>query len=193
MKLITLVLLTLSTLCSAAEFTEIVAFGDSLSDMGNRWIKTSEDQTKIRATWVKQLAAPTRLNIPGFQVSGMKDYLGGTNYAVGGATTEYTAKLGSDRNRDQNLTQQISKRYLNPEFNTAGVKPNALHVVVIGANDLMLASVGLDQIGTHWANLDSVGIAVAQSTEGQIRALALSGVQHVLWGNVFDLAQSTLR
>src|SRR5207248_205101 len=117
-------------------------------------------------------------------------YLGGTNYAVGGAGTEYTAKMASDRNRGQNLTQQVSKRYLNPAFNTDGVKKDAPHVVVIGANDLMLASIGLDQIVSQWAGLDKVGVAVAQSTEGQIQALASAGVTRILWGNVFNVAQA---
>jgi len=183
-------MLLLANLACAADYPGIVAFGDSLSDMGNRWITSSMDESKIRATWVKQLAGPTLLNIPGFKVSGMTSYLGGTNYAVGGAGTEYTAKMGSDRNRGQNLTQQVSRRYLNPAFNTDGVKKDALHVVVIGVNDLMLASIGMDQILSEWAGLDKVGVAVAQSTEGQIQALASVGVTHVLWGNVFNVAEA---
>ncbi len=130
------------------------------------------------------------LNMPGFKPSGLTSYYGGSNYAVGGAGTEYTAKMGSERNRDQNLTQQVSKRYLNPAFNTDGVKKDALHIIVIGANDIMLASVGLDQIASRWAALDKVGVAVAQSTEGQIQMLASAGITRVVWGNVFNVAQA---
>lgn len=191
MKLfLALVSIALTALCHAGEFAEIVTFGDSLTDMGNRAIKTVEDQNKTRGTWVKQLAGPTMLNLPSFKVSGISSYLGGTNYAVGGATTEYIAKSGSDRNRGQNLTVQISGRYLNPAFNTDGVKKDALHVIVIGSNDLMFASVGLDQFATQWVDFDKVGVAVAQSSEGQIQALAKAGVKRVMWGNLFDEAQA---
>lgn len=183
-------LLGFSALCHAADHTGIVAFGDSLSDMGNRWFKAGMDNSKIRSTWVKQLAGPTMLNIPGFRVSGMTSYLGGTNYAVGGAGTELTAAMNTERNRGHHLTEQVSKRYLNPAFNIDGVKPDALHVIVIGANDVMLASIGAEQILSQWSTLDKVGVAVAQSTEGQIRALAGAGVKQVLWGNVFDIAQA---
>ena len=184
------ILLAFSALCHAADYTGIVAFGDSLTDMGNRWFKAGMDESKIRSTWVKQLAGPTMLNIPGFKVSGMTSYLGGTNYAVGGAGTEATAAMNTERNRGQHLTQQVSKRYLNPTFNTDGVKPDALHVIVIGANDVMLASIGAQQILSQWSGLDNSVVTVAQSTEGQIHALAAAGVKRVLWGNVFDVAQA---
>lgn len=174
----------------AGDFTGLVAFGDSLSDMGNRSVKRDLAEVKYRETWVRQLAGPTMLNVPEFKPSGMSFYFGGTNYAVGGATTELTAKLGSDRNRGQNLTQQISRRYLNPAFNTDGVRKDALHVIVIGTNDLMLQSLTLPQIGTEWADLEKVGADVARSTEGQIHALASAGVRHVMWGSLFDTAQA---
>jgi phospholipase/lecithinase/hemolysin len=126
----------LSAVCAGADFKEIVAFGDSLTDMGNRSVTKDNPQPKLRETWVKQLAGPTMLNIPDFKPSGHSFYNGGTNYAVGGATTEFSAQLGSDRNSRQHLTQQVSKRYLNPAFNTDGVKKDALHIILIGANDL---------------------------------------------------------
>ena len=112
----------------AADYAGIVAFGDSLSDMGNRWIHSNKPDLKFRQTWVAQLAGAAMLNSPGFKPSGISSYCGGCNYAVGGAGTEYTAKMGSDRNRGQDLTEQVSKRYLNPAFNTDGVRTDALRV-----------------------------------------------------------------
>lgn len=168
----------------------LVTFGDSLSDMGNRSVETKKPGIKFRENWVKILADPGLLNVPDFKPSGMSFYYGGTNYAVGGATTEVTAAMNKDRNRGQHLTQQISNRYLNPAFNKDGVKKNALHVIVVGTNDLMLASIGIDQIATQWAKLDAVGVAVAKSTESQIQALASAGVRHVMWGDLFDVAQA---
>jgi phospholipase/lecithinase/hemolysin len=182
--------LTLAVNSTAQTIDGLVTFGDSLTDMGNRSVETRKPDIKFRENWVKVLAGPELLNIPDFKPSGMSFYYGGTNYAVGGATTEATAAMNKDRNRGQHLTQQISKRYLNPAFNKDGVKKNALHVIVIGTNDLMLASIGLDQIATKWARLDAVGVAVAKSTESQIQALASAGVRHVMWGDLFDVAQA---
>ena len=170
----------------AATYAELVAFGDSLSDMGNRSLSAKKPPVRFRPTWIAQLAGPGLLDIAGFKPSGMSSYYGGSNYAVGGATTEYAARLGSERNRGQNLTQQVSKRYLRPAFNTGGVKKEALHVIVIGANDLMLEAVTWKQLFGGWAELDQAGVAIARSTEGQIQALASAGVTHVLWGNLFD-------
>jgi phospholipase/lecithinase/hemolysin len=174
----------------ASGYTGVVAFGDSLSDMGNRWLDPNKPDMAFRRTWVAQLAGPDMLNLPGFKPSGISAFYGGHNYAVGGAGTEYTAAQASERNRGQHLSQQVSRRYLNPAFNTDGVQKEALHVIVIGANDIMLASIGLDQIAAQWANLDQAGRGVARSVEGQIRALAAAGATRVLWGNVFDVAQA---
>ena len=190
MKLSAFLLIAFASVCHAADFTGLVTFGDSLSDMGNRWITSEDMMSKMRATWVKVLAGPQMLNVPGFKVSGITTWLHGSNYAVGGAGTAVTADTSFERNRGQDLTVQVSQRYLNPAFNTGGVLPDALHVVVIGANDIMLASIGADQILTQWATLDKTGEAVAKSTEGQIDALAKAGVKVVLWGNVFNIAQA---
>src|SRR5688572_24046116 len=91
--------LALSMAVHAAEYPAMVAFGDSLTDMGNRWIKSRAEESKVRATWVKQLAGASMLKLAEFKAAGMASYLGGTNYAVGGATTAHSANLGSDRNR----------------------------------------------------------------------------------------------
>lgn len=173
-----------------AESREVVAFGDSLTDMGNRMAETRKPDLKFRQNWVARLAGPAMLNAPEFKPSGMSYFYGGTNYAVGGATTEYTAKISSDRNKGQNLTQQVTRRYLNAQFNPNGPKPEALHVVVIGANDLMRACISPEQILARWATLDAVGVEVAKSTEAQVMALAKAGVKQVLWGNLFDVGKA---
>ncbi len=184
-----LALLALLPTIHAASFTEIVAFGDSLTDMGNRSVKRDETTSKFRTTWVTILAGPAMLNIPNFKPAGASFYYGGTNYAVGGASTEFTADLASERNRGQHLTQQISKRYLNPKFNTDGVKKDALHIIRIGTNDLLQATASASQILLGWSRLDKVGIGAAKSTEKEIAALAAAGVKHVLWGNLSDSGQ----
>jgi phospholipase/lecithinase/hemolysin len=158
--------------------------------MGNRWLKPGMADGKFRKTWVAQLAGPGLLDVDGFRPSGTSFSFGGSNYAVGGAGTEFTANLSGARNASENLTTQVSKRYLNPAFNTAGVQKDALHVIVIGTNDLMFASAGLDQIASKWAGMEDVGRSVAKSTESQIQALATAGVTRVVWGNVFDIAKA---
>lgn len=182
--------LLLAPLSLAADNGGLVAFGDSLSDMGNRWVHSTKPNLKFKQTWVAQLAGPDMLNVPGFKPSGMQSYCGGTNYAVGGAGTEFTAKLATERNGTQNLSQQVSERYLNPKFNTDGVRKAAIHVIVIGANDLMLASIDPAQVLAGWADFDQVGLNVARSAEAQIQALAKAGVTRIAWGNVFDVTQA---
>ncbi len=183
--LLTLALLLVSV-AQAAPFTELVAFGDSLTDMGNRSVKRDVTTTKFSTRWITILAGPEMLNIPDFKPSGVSFYYSGTNYAVGGASTAYTADLASERNRGHNLTQQISKRYLNPKFNTHGVRPEALHVIRIGTNDLLQALTSKTQMLMRWSRLEKVGAEVAKSTESQIHALAAAGVKYVMWGNLTD-------
>jgi len=186
-SVITSLLLSLASLCPAAGFKELVTFGDSLTDMGNRSVGPDKTNVKFRPTWVAQLAGPSMLNIPDFKPSGMNTfYFGGTNYAVGGSTSGYAADKGRDANKGQNLTVQISKRYLNPQFNKDGVKKDALHIVRIGTNDLMALAIQPQQIGTNWATLDQEAVKVVKDIEGQIQALATAGAKYVMWGNLSD-------
>lgn len=189
-KLFLAFLLALAPRLLAADDGGLVAFGDSLSDMGNRWVHSNKPNLKFKQTWVAQLAGRDMLNVPNFKPSGTQSYYGGTNYAVGGAGTEFTARIATERNGTQNLSQQVSERYLNPKFNTDGVRKNAIHIVVIGANDMMLASIDPVQVLAGWADFDQVGINVARSAEAQIEALAKAGGTTVVWGNVFDVTQA---
>lgn len=170
-------------------YPRLVVFGDSLSDMGNRYVHSGKPDLKWRRNWVAMLAEPAMLAIPDFKPSGTSSYYGGTNYAVGGAGTAVTAELTLGRNKGTDLTSQVSGRYLNPAFNTDGVFKEALHVVRIGTNDLVASLASPTQIMSGWARLDEAGVAVARSVEGQIRALAAAGARHVLWGNLTDTAK----
>jgi phospholipase/lecithinase/hemolysin len=181
------VLLTFSALCPGAPFKELVTFGDSLTDMGNRSVGPDKKDVKFRQTWVAQLAGPTMMNIPDFRPSGMNSfYFGGTNYAVGGSTSGYASAKGRDANKGQNLTVQISQRYLNPQFNKDGVKKDALHIIRIGTNDLMALAIQPEQLSTEWATLDAEAVKVVRDVEGQIQAMATAGVKFIMWGNLSD-------
>lgn len=186
-SLVPLLFFSLAALCHAGGFKELVTFGDSLTDMGNRSVGPDKKDVKFRPTWVAQLAGPQMLDIPGFKPSGMNGfYFGGTNYAVGGSTSGYAAAKGRDQNKGQNLTVQISKRYLNPEFNKDGVKKDALHIVRIGTNDLMALAIQPEQIGSAWTTLSQEAAKVVVDVEGQIQAMADAGVKYVMWGNLSD-------
>ncbi len=63
-------MLTLATTGGAAQCTEIVAFGDNLTDMGNRSLTPNKADVKFRQTWVTHLAGPKMLNLPNFKPSG---------------------------------------------------------------------------------------------------------------------------
>lgn len=172
----------------AAGFTEIVAFGDSLTDSGNRTIATNGNSAKYpKEVWVTQLA--TMMGLKDFRPSGRDAYSGGTNYAFGGATTGYIAKLGNWGGAGKyNLTNQITERYLNASFNTDGVKKDALHIVRIGGNDLMFATGSKQQISTQWKGMNEIAVEIAKDTEKQIDALAAAGVKNVMWLNLSDPA-----
>lgn len=173
----------------AATYDGLVIFGDSLSDMGNRYVHSGKPDLKWRRNWVAMLADADRMNIPDLKPSGTSSYHGGTNYAVGGAGTAQTVELTLGRNKGMDFTSQVSGRYLNPAFNTDGVRKDALHIVRIGTNDLVASLASPPQIMSGWARLDEAGIAVARSVESQIHAMAKAGVKHVLWGNLNDTAK----
>ena len=65
-SLLGVVVFAFAPLCRAAIFTELVAFGDSLSDMGNRGLAPNKTNITFRQTWVAQLAGPSMLNISDF-------------------------------------------------------------------------------------------------------------------------------
>lgn len=174
-------LLLLASSLQALDFEGLVAFGDSLTDAGNRAIATNGNSMVYpKEVWVTQLAG--LLNIKDFKPSGRDAYTGGTNYAFGGATTGYIAKLGNWGGAGKyNLTNQISERYLNPSFNTDGVKKDALHILRIGGNDLVFASGSKEQIMCGWAGMNDIAQNVAKDAETQVDALAKAGVKQVLW------------
>lgn len=184
----------LSTRAAGPAITEIVAFGDSLSDNGNfapyppPFPGTSAYPTQ---TWVKQLAG--KLNIKTFDSSGAGRTAAGTNYAFGGAATKYSVDHGFGYGapfNQNNLTAQITGHYLNRTFNPAGVRTgrNALHTITIGGNDLISASGQPAQVMSGWDTLDAVAVNVAKSAEGQVLALAKAGAKRILWMNLPDFS-----
>lgn len=123
-----LLLILFTSASQAATFTDLVVFGDSLSDMGNRFNLDGTPASPYfngRASngpvWVETLA--TNLGIAGFAASTN----GGTNYAYGGANT---GPLGDS---PPSLLDQ-SATYLTDVAGMAD--PNALYVIFGGGNDI---------------------------------------------------------
>ncbi|QSP94925.1 SGNH/GDSL hydrolase family protein [Marinobacter salinisoli] len=185
LRFTSLVVGLLASVSFAHAFDSFRIFGDSLSDTGNAAILTG-GQVPERFT-----NGPVAVDVlTGFYNQQAVPFLaGGNNYAVGGATA-----LGSETQFDANLPSQVNA-YL--AGNSLQADPSALHVVVVGSNDLFDAQ---DIRQTSVAEESSparqdirkaaeqrVSDAVA-SIELQLFKLVLAGAQHVLVGNAPDIS-----
>jgi phospholipase/lecithinase/hemolysin len=114
---------------AAGPYSQIIAFGDSLSDTGNDLISFGSPQPPYfqgrfsnGPNWIDQLAA--KLGVADPQPS----QAGGTNYAYGGATT------GTINGGVPDLGAQL-QTYLQ---SSPKADPKALYTVLMGANDFFL-------------------------------------------------------
>ncbi|MDR3437655.1 SGNH/GDSL hydrolase family protein [Telmatospirillum sp.] len=112
--LVVLLLATTSSLANAAPISDLVVFGDSLSDVGNNAQPTPywNGRYSNGPVWVEYLN--NSLGLSPLTASSM----GGRDYATGGAQTA-------------DMVVQAQSYIAGP-----GVDPNALYVVFGGANDL---------------------------------------------------------
>jgi phospholipase/lecithinase/hemolysin len=131
-----LVACVLATPLHAGQFTEIVAFGDSLTDTGNLYAATHntfppsppyyQGRFSNGPVWVEWLAL--QLGVP----APTPFLTGGTNYAFGGAETSLS---GNSTRRTPNIGTQISF-YLHAHQN---FRDDQLVVLWGGANDFINA------------------------------------------------------
>ena len=180
-------------------FSQIIVFGDSLSDTGNvrdrtdsksggtvefpsgtfnysdgRWTNSSDTDPgspTYVGVWHEQLAR-TFLNIPAATYS----LGGGTNYAFGGATTndgthEETV-VTSDVFGDVTVTIDDMGHQMDDYLAAHPIDPNALYVVWGGGNDLF--------------NDDSAAnvTATAARATALMRRLAIAGAKYIMVPNV---------
>ena len=122
-------LITAAGTAQALPYSNLVIFGDSLSDMGNRFADTGvpsapyyDKQFSNGPVWANTFAQH-------FGLDATASSFGGSNYAYAGATTGNT---GVPRDAPTLLTQRTN--YLTAQGGAAD--PNALYVVFGGANDL---------------------------------------------------------
>lgn len=178
-----LLLATVSASVTAAPYSNVYFFGDSLSDTGNDFILSStlhasdpsfpivpdpagyNDSGRFSngPVYSEQLAA--RL---GFDLR--PSLLGGTNYAYGGARTGSVTLPGS-----LSFEQQVQQFTEAP----GAADPDALYVLFIGGNDARDILGGLAAPDTMSAAVARIGAA--------IEAVAAEGAQHLLIPNVTDL------
>lgn len=177
--------LAIANTTSAQEFSQVVVFGDSLSDMG----RLKEVNTKFIArtlglqnsfttnpdpTWAGVLA-----NSYGHKAEAHTDSnKAGTNYAVGGARVSVDnpnpaiPKIPSVRSQ---LTTYFG--------HTPNADPNALYAVWIGANDLSTASEEKD------SNKKSAIITTAAKEQAdEIARLHAAGAKYILVPSIPDLS-----
>ncbi len=164
----------------AGPYTQMVVFGDSLSDTGNLSILTGGAQPPAGQPyfngrfsdgplWVETLA--TGLGLTG---NANPFLVGGNNYAFAGARS-------GTGNAPPGLLAQVGGIW-GPGHATADA--NALYVVVAGGNDLRDARSAL---GNTAATRQAAAAAAANNVFTAVGALAAKGAKHVLISNLPDL------
>ena len=175
-------------------YTQLVVFGDSLSDPGNYYAAYHEVSQRPfapipdapyaigglhfsnGATWVEQLGREMHA---GNSTGPALRHLGGSNFAVGRAR----ARAGAANFPYYDLSTQVGL-FLGQTGNRA--QPEALYVIWIGANDLKdaLESLAVD------ATFATAGAIIQQAvgaTAGNLQALWAAGARHFLLVDMPDL------
>ena len=181
-KLLLAAALTTTTTLSAAGYSGITIFGDSLSDTGNVYAATGFSfppppyffgRFSNGPVWVETLAAGI-----GQGAQSTASFLGGNNYAFGGARLNDTVPVPG-------VLQQMGGLWA-PAHPAAD--PNALYVVVGGGNDMRDAR---DAYTSNSAADQAARQAAAEAAAGNLIAslgfLASRGVKDVLISNLADL------
>lgn len=180
-------------LSAAHSFSGLVVFGDSLSDSGRAFV-LSDGLYRPSPPYAQRFSngpvAPeylaSALGLPLLPASTP----GGTNYAVGGATTD-TRNVAWETDlppgvqsiaalQHTGITTQVG------EFLSSGPpidRANALFMVWGGPNDIVLEFLTGDDLAA------AAGAAVG-NLAGAVEALALGGGQHFLVPNMVDLGQT---
>ena len=180
---------------SAQQYSEVVVFGDSLSDSGNAFALRGAASTppdygldpflvpaapyargghhfQDGASWVEQLARSLRVSAsarPAYQSSGSA----ARNFAVGGARAR-------EDGINVNLPTQVAA-YLEQSGGTAS--PDALYVIAIGSNDVRDALVAFSRGQNGGIILGAALTSIAQS----MTALAAAGARTFLVWNAPDI------
>ncbi len=158
-------------------FSDVIVFGDSLSDSGNAGSlgslpPGSSFTTNPDPVWSEIVAQA-------FSASGENDLAGGPNYAFAGACVNPATPCDADQS--PTVTEQITK-YFFKSGETAD--PSALYVVWGGANDVGDSLLN-DPVNASRHTLAAAGVNVAQ-----IRRLQDAGARHIVVYNLPDISKS---
>ena len=158
-------------------FSDVVVFGDSLSDSGNFGSLQplppgSSFTTNPDPVWSEIVAQD-------FGASGRNDLAGGPNYAFAGACMNPATPCDADQS--PTVTEQIAKYF----FKSDGqADPNALYAIWGGVNDVVDPAARHDpQASMHTLEAAAVNVV-------QIRRLQEAGARHILVFNLPDSSKS---
>lgn len=181
-KLLLAAALTTTTTLSAAGYSGITIFGDSLSDTGNVYAATGFTfppppyffgRFSNGPVWVETLATGI-----GHGAQSTASFLGGNNYAFGGARMNGTSPVPG-------VLQQMGGLWA-PSHPVAD--PNALYVVVGGGNDMRDArSAFTTNSAADQAARQAAAEAAANNLIASLGFLASRGAHEVLISNLPDL------
>jgi outer membrane lipase/esterase len=165
------VALLVSTTAAAADFTKVVAFGDSLSDNGNVSLASG---SPIATRFTTNPGTVAIENIASYFGNSLAPSLtGGTDYAWGGARAAVNVPTPS-------VIAQVGQ-YLAANGGRADSK--ALYSVWIGANDLLNA-------GSNPATAQVATVTAATQEVGAIKALQDAGAKTILVFNLPDVGKT---
>ena len=161
-------------------FSDVVVFGDSLSDSGNfgqaQGLPAGTSFTTNPDPVWSEIVAQT------FGASGMNSLAGGPNYAFAGACVNPATPCDADElpppMRPPRVTQQIDE-YLSSRGDRAD--PNALYTIWGGVNDVADSLLN-DPTKAQAHTLEASAVNVAQ-----VRRLQEAGARHILLYNLPDI------
>ena len=176
-----------TSVAQAQSFSDVVVFGDSLSDAGNVAAADNNPFTILGSSFTTnpdQVYAQIVAQAFGF--SGNNSLAGGSNYAYGGACAR--ANSGSftcvNSPGSWSLPSQMTT-YLSLPAHAGHADPNALYMIWGGANDIFTAA------GTPATAQQNTGIAAA-TVVGLIGNLQNAGARTIVVFNLPDLGLTPL-
>jgi len=168
-----------STVESAVKPTRIVAFGDGLSDLGEKGSRYTVNDGSINI-WTQQFASSYGLTLTTASA-------GGTSYAQGNARVALTPDAAGSTST-KTITQQIDT------FLATGSTISSSDVFILSGGtadvitNLAAYSAGTLTSAQFLANMTTAGQALAT----QVRRLLTAGAKYVLVSGTYDLSRSPL-
>lgn len=175
-------------------YSKLYVFGDSLTDSGNALFFTTRVLPQapdipappyFQGRFSNGFNFADDLSLRLFQQPAVAAFAGGTNFAVGGATT------GTANNAAPVPSGLlVQKDTFLQQLNGSGADPKALYLVYGGSNDLFAA---IDDVERNPANKDAIeasAIRDAMMNLGEIIGdLSARGARHFLVPNIADLGK----